>query len=86
MSTCGLCKGPHMTRKCPDLYDPLKEGFHSGGNGGQGHSHDEEDTLNRDEALGSWCNRYGEFTFAEFSIGRSFPDISFEGNVWGTRG
>ena len=33
-----------MTRKCPDLYDPLKEGFHSGGNGGQGHSHDEEDS------------------------------------------
>ena len=33
-----------MTRKCPDLHDPLKEGFHSGGNGGQGHSHDEEDS------------------------------------------
>ena len=32
-----------MTRKCPDLYDPLKEGFHSGGNGGQGHSHDDEE-------------------------------------------
>ncbi len=42
--TCTLCKGPHMTRKCPDLHDPLKEGFHSGGNGGQGHSHDEEDS------------------------------------------
>jgi hypothetical protein len=42
--TCTLCKGPHMTRKCPDLHDPLKGGFHSGGNGGQGHSHDEEDS------------------------------------------
>ena len=40
-----------MTRKCPDLHDPLKEGFHSGGNGGQGHSHDEEDSA---PLLGRW--------------------------------
>ena len=40
-----------MTRKCPDLHDPLKPGFHSGGNGGQGHSHDEEDSA---PLLGRW--------------------------------
>ena len=85
-ATCSLCKGAHMTRKCPDLHDPLKPGFHSGGNGGQGHSHDEEDRLYRDEALGSWCNRYRKFAFTDLRVGRSCSDISVKGTVWGARG
>ena len=31
--------------KCPDLTDPLKPGFHSGGGGGGSHSHDEDEKL-----------------------------------------
>lgn len=43
MSACGLCqKAGHSSRGCPDLRDPTKDGFHSGGGG---HSHDEDDAI-----------------------------------------
>ena len=41
---CTICKeGGHRASKCPCLYDPLKEGFYSGGGQGGGHSHDDDD-------------------------------------------
>ena len=41
---CNICnEGGHKASDCPTLYDPLKEGFYSGGGGGGGHSHDDED-------------------------------------------
>ena len=41
---CTICKeGGHRASKCPALYEPLKEGFYSGGGQGGGHSHDDED-------------------------------------------
>ncbi len=42
---CSICnEGGHKCADCPCLYEPLKEGFYSGGGaGGGGHSHDEED-------------------------------------------
>ena len=42
---CGVCnEGGHKACDCPTLYEPLKEGFYSGGGGGGGgHSHDDED-------------------------------------------
>ena len=46
MSACGLCqKAGHSSRGCPDLREPTKDGFHSGGGGGGGHSHDEENAI-----------------------------------------
>lgn len=46
-NTCCLCKeGGHTASNCPDLYDPLKEGFYSGGGGGgQGHSHEDDEKI-----------------------------------------
>lgn len=41
---CFHCGEQHMSTKCPGLYEPLKDGFYSGGAGG--HSHDEEDSKN----------------------------------------
>jgi hypothetical protein len=47
-ASCSLCKQTgHRASNCPELSDPLKLGFHTGGNGGQGHSHDEEDQVTR---------------------------------------
>ncbi len=40
---CMLCGGPHRPSHCPNLHDPLKEGFYTGGGGGGGHSHDDDD-------------------------------------------
>ena len=41
---CTVCQQPgHTPRKCPTLWEMLKEGFYSGGGGGGGHSHDEDD-------------------------------------------
>lgn len=43
VSPCCLCKGPHNTSRCPELCDPLKEGFYSGGAPPSGgHDHDDE--------------------------------------------
>ena len=45
---CTICNsGGHRPSRCPDIRDPLKEGFYSGGGGGGGHSHDDDD----DESL-----------------------------------
>lgn len=49
-SNCGA--HGHTLMRCTDLIDPLKPGFHSGGNGGGGHGGDDEDehyTLPRKE-------------------------------------
>ena len=45
---CILCgeKG-HTASNCPDLCDPLKEGFQGGGQGGGGHSHDEDESTKK---------------------------------------
>ena len=44
---CFLCgERGHTASGCPDLCDPLKEGFQGGGgSGGGGHSHDEDKLL-----------------------------------------
>jgi hypothetical protein len=48
-SACTVCnEKTHNSRKCPNLYDVLKGGFHSGGGGGGGHGHDEEDQVSMD--------------------------------------
>jgi hypothetical protein len=40
---CVVCKSQgHSEANCPQLSEPLKHGFYSGGGGG-GHSHEEED-------------------------------------------
>ena len=42
-SPCTLCQGPHKARRCPELTDPLKEGFYKGGAPPSGgHDHDDE--------------------------------------------
>lgn len=41
---CYICQErTHAASRCPCLWDPLKEGFYSGGGGGGGHSHDDEE-------------------------------------------
>jgi len=41
---CMICNGGgHEVNRCPELRDPLREGFYRGGGGGGGHSHDEEE-------------------------------------------
>lgn len=43
---CSLCKGGgHGSTNCPELSNPLKDGFYSGGGGGGGHSHEEDEKL-----------------------------------------
>ena len=43
---CGICnEGGHKSRDCPCLYDPLKEGFYSGGGGGHAHGGDEDESI-----------------------------------------
>jgi len=41
MPKCSLCSENHATGRCPDLWNPLKEGFFEGGSQG-GHDHDDE--------------------------------------------
>ncbi len=44
VTSCSLCRQTgHRASNCPQLSDPLILDFHKGGNGGQSHSHDEED-------------------------------------------
>jgi hypothetical protein len=41
---CLVCKTQgHNEANCPQLCEPLKNGFYSGGGGGAAHSHEEED-------------------------------------------
>lgn len=41
---CSMCgEGGHRVSRCPDLCDPLKEGFFQGGGGGGGGCDDEHD-------------------------------------------
>ena len=42
---CTLCKGPHKAQRCPDLTDPLKEGFYSGGGAHRDHGGDDDESL-----------------------------------------
>jgi|Laugrespbdmm15sd_2_1035082.scaffolds.fasta_scaffold49024_1 hypothetical protein len=44
---CCVCGGDHRASRCPDLCDPLKEGFFQGGGGGGGgcDDHDHDDRL-----------------------------------------
>jgi hypothetical protein len=40
---CMICNhAGHSAAYCPELVDPLREGFYSGGGGG-GHSHEDDD-------------------------------------------
>ena len=46
MKACSHCnKNDHASSKCPSLHDVLNDGFYTGGNGGGGHDHDEEDAI-----------------------------------------
>ncbi len=55
---CSLCgEGGHRASRCPDLCDPLREGFFKGGGGGGGgdcddHDHDDRVKLDRQAAAG----------------------------------
>jgi hypothetical protein len=43
-TTCLVCKTQgHNETQCPQLSDPLQNGFYTGGGGGGGHSHEEDD-------------------------------------------
>ena len=53
-NSCTLCKGPHKTHRCPDLTDPLAEGFYKGGappSGGHDHDDDEGVKVDYDDAI-----------------------------------
>ena len=66
---CSLCneKG-HTASSCPELVNPLKEGFQGGGSGGRSHSHDEDEHIKKNLDCPvfytyismnlSWCNRH----------------------------
>ncbi len=43
MPKCSLCSDAHATSRCPELWNPLKEGFFEGGGSQGGHSHDDDD-------------------------------------------
>ena len=40
---CAICTGSHSIGRCPDLWNPLKEGFFEGG--GSNHSHDDDEKV-----------------------------------------
>lgn len=42
---CAICTGSHSVGRCPDLWNPLKEGFFEGGGSGGGHSHDDDEKV-----------------------------------------
>ena len=42
---CALCKGPHKARRCPELHDPLNDGFYSGGGSHRDHGGDDDEKL-----------------------------------------
>lgn len=44
---CFHCGEDHTASKCSVLYEPLKDGFYSGGGGGGGHSYNEEDKIHK---------------------------------------
>lgn len=49
---CSVCQEKtHTSARCPCLYDPLQEGFYSGGGGGGGHSHDDDERAKKLEAV-----------------------------------
>ncbi len=51
---CSICnEGGHKCADCPTLYEPLKEGFYSGGGGGHSHGDDEDEKI-------EFCKIYSE--------------------------
>ena len=42
---CAICTGSHSVGRCPDLWNPLKEGFFEGGGSQGGHSHDDDEKV-----------------------------------------
>ena len=45
-AACMICgHGGHTVNRCPELVDPLRDGFYRGGGGGGdgGHSHDDDE-------------------------------------------
>ena len=57
---CCVCGGDHRSSRCPDLCDPLKEGFFQGGGGGGGgcdDDHDEQLTVKLERVLNMHLNQ-----------------------------
>jgi len=48
---CTLCTGTHTARRCPELVDPLQEGFYSGGGANRDHGGDEDALAKKVELL-----------------------------------
>lgn len=40
---CTHCKGAHKGSRCPELADPLKEGFYTGGGAHRDHGGDDDE-------------------------------------------
>ena len=56
-----LCRATgHRASNCPELSDALILDFHKGGNGGQGHSHDEEDAHEQGHEQGHEYEKHTE--------------------------
>ena len=69
MPKCSLCSDDHATGRCPDLWNPLKEGFFEGGGGGGSHDHDDDEKVEsfdsaegqQDSIKTNESSRYGLF-------------------------
>ena len=76
---CSVCQNQgHISRRCPELYGPLQPGFHSGGNGGGGHDHDEEHVSARNESRS--C--IGTDTRCPAKLRNSKPHEWFYSELW----
>ena len=64
MPKCSLCSDDHATGRCPDLWNPLKEGFFEGGGSQGGHDHDDDEKV---ESIDAAENNQDSIKTIEFS-------------------
>ncbi len=62
---CCVCGGDHRASRCPDLCDPLKEGFFQGGGGGGCDDHDHDERLKLEHVLNLYLNQVRWITYED---------------------
>ena len=71
---CSVCKeAGHHTRRCPELYAPLRPGFFAPSGGGGGHSHDDDDDEKLKATVYCTLDRNGVYRISSLLRGSISP-------------
>jgi len=74
---CCVCGGGHRASRCPDLCDPLNEGFFKGGGGGGGcddHDHDHDERLKLERVMNMGMGQVRWITYEDSHRLKSYED------------